>query len=138
MKAKLLIHDNTIVLLKRNGEILHLSASAARSFLLTFQNENHYSGEGTWNYEGLSMETYPGVPVAHVADEGHLVVTNADLFCGIIVNGEMDFLSVTEYANLHGKSTTMVRRLCQQGKMPGAILKKNGYFIPSNTPYPKG
>ena len=45
-------------------------------------------------------------------------------------------MTVSEYASLHGKSVAMVRKLCKEGKMPGAIKIGNYYIIPANVPYP--
>lgn len=136
LKARLLYHNDEIVLLKRNGEIHHISASEAREFLLNFSDPSYYTGKGTWDFDGVTMETYPGKTIACVNDQGFMIVNNSDLFKKVIMDGEADFLSVAEYATLHGKSVAMIRRLCQQGRIPGAFQKGYVYLIPAHAKYP--
>lgn len=137
VKARLLYHKDSIVLLTHNGEIRRVTASGAREFLLNFSDPGYYSGEGTWDYSGVSIETYPGETIACVNDQGLLIAKDAPLFKKVITDGAADFLSVAEYALLHGKSFAMVRRMCQQERIPGAFKKGNVYLIPSSARYPR-
>lgn len=136
MKARLLVHNENIVLLKCNGDIDRVQMIEARNFLLNFSDEKYCPELDTWFHDGFTIENYPGQTIAFVNSKRELVVKDQSRFRDIIISGETDFLSVTEYANLHGKSVAAVRRLCHIGRMPGAIKVGNYYLIPANTSYP--
>ncbi|MBQ7969069.1 MAG: DNA-binding protein [Clostridia bacterium] len=38
---------------------------------------------------------------------------------------------------MHGKSRPMVKKLCQNDRIKGAIKHSTGWLIPKNAPYPK-
>lgn len=48
----------------------------------------------------------------------------------------MNYLSVTEYANLHGLSERTVRNYCATGKLAGAFLTGKTWSIPAEAPLP--
>lgn len=137
MKARLLIYEDNLILIKQNGDSTLESLISAREFLLNFTDEKYYPGRGTPFYYGPPMEEYRGETIAFVNDAGELVIQDAARYKDIIVKGESDFLSVSEYAEIHGKSVAMVRRLCQNGRIDGAVLRGKYYWIPSNAQYPK-
>lgn len=137
MKARLIKHQGSYTLLTSNGDITRVSHIDARDFLLNFSNDKYYSGNGFWDHDGVTMENYRGTTVAIVDDAGDLIIKDALLFKDIIIKGSNDFMTVPEFAELHGKSHAWVRRLCQQDRIPGAILIGNTYIIPSNASFPK-
>ena len=49
----------------------------------------------------------------------------------------MDYISVKEYAEIHGLSERTVRNYCSQGIMQGAKLIGKTWNIPKNSPLPK-
>ena len=51
-------------------------------------------------------------------------------------NKETKYLTTMEYAELHGKQDSIVRRICRAGRIPGAIQKGKSWLIPKNAPYP--
>ena len=44
----------------------------------------------------------------------------------------MQYLSAKEIAEKWGVSPILVRRLCRQGRVPGAVQKKDGWSIPTS------
>ncbi len=136
MKARLIKYDSIIQLLLCTGKIKTLSNVEAYNFLLTFDSPNHYEGDSKWDYEGLTMEKYHGETIAYVNDDNILNVVNAKLFKNIFENKEANFVTVKEYANIHGKQPAIVRRFCQAGRIVGAIQKGKTWLIPENAPYP--
>ena len=44
----------------------------------------------------------------------------------------MQYLSAKEIAEKWGVSPILVRRLCRQGRVPGAVQKKDGWSIPED------
>ena len=49
----------------------------------------------------------------------------------------MDFISVSQYAEMHGLPERTVRNWCNAGKMPGAFLAGKTWNIPADAPLPK-
>lgn len=136
MKARLLHFEGVYQLLLCNGKIKTVSPTEAYDFLIRFDNSSYYSGPGKWDYEDVTMESFRGETVATVSDEGVLNVENAERFRAIIEQAKTRLLSVPEYAAMHGKQVSIVRRLCRDNRLPGAINKGNAWFIPEGTPYP--
>ena len=136
MKARLLTFQDVTTLLLNTGKIIKVSNIEAREFLLNFNDNKYYDGPDKWNYENLSMEDYRGETIAYVCDKGILHVENAELFRQILENLESNFITVQEYATMHGKKPAIVRRFCQNGRIYGAVQKGKTWLIPANSPYP--
>jgi hypothetical protein len=134
MKAKLFLYAENYYLQRQSGELSRLRLGEAREFLLNFLNEKYY--ENTSPLPCVTTE-YNGDIIAEVDDNYHLVVFDETAFRDIIKAGEARFISVPDYAALHGKSNSMVRRLCQNGRFPGALRIGNTYIIPADAAYPK-
>lgn len=136
MKARLVDFKGVLSLLIHTGKIKLVTVAEARDFLINFNNPAYYSDSGTWNHKGLTMESYSGETVAYVCDNGHLHVEDADSFKNILTNEECSFMTVPEFAELHGKQVAIVRRMCQNGRIDGAVQKGKTWLIPATSPYP--
>lgn len=136
MKARLLHYEGSLQLLLCNGKIMTVSPKEAYEFLTNYDNQNYYAGTGTWNYDGVTMESFHGTTIAIVDDTGSLRIENATHFRTILRCEEAKLLTVAEYAELHGKQVSIIRRLCRNNRLPGAINKGNAWFIPEGAPYP--
>lgn len=137
MKARLIQNEDVLQLLLCNGKIKTLTYKDAAEFVATFDNPKHYAGKGKWDYEGLTMESYCGATIAFVNDDGVLCVESGELFRKILDNRTINYLTVTEYAEKHDKQVAIVRRCCQNGRIPGVFLKGKTWLIPENAPYPE-
>ena len=133
MKARLLLFHEALYLLKRSGEINRVTEGVAREFLLNYVDEKYYGDADMLPY---TVSDDDGTIIAEVDDSGRLIIEDHAKFKEIIINGETEYLSVREFAQLHGKGEVIVRRMCQQGRIPGVILKGTVYLIPSTSPYP--
>ena len=135
MKARLLRNQDILQLLLCTGKIKRLTNLEAFDFLMTYDSPIHYNDDGVWDYD-VSMEGYSGDTVAVVNDDGILHIENAKEFRNIFENKESNLITASEYAELHGKKSAIIRRLCQNGRIPGAVQKGKTWLIPENSPYP--
>lgn len=135
MKARLLRNSDVLQLLLCSGKIKRLTNLEAFDFMMTYDYPEHYKDDGVWDYD-VSMEDYSGVTIAFVSDDGVLHIENAKEYRTIFENKESNFITVSEYATMHGKKSAIVRRLCQNGRIPGAVQKGKTWLIPGNSPYP--
>lgn len=136
MKARLIYWDETYQLLINNGNIFTLSQNEAKRFILKYDDEEYYVGPGEWDHEGLTMESYRGETVACIEDNGTLSIVNASFFRKLMSQDVLQYISVAQYAAKHGKQPVIVRRLCQTGRLQGAVLKGKVWLIPEDSPYP--
>lgn len=136
MKARLLYFEGSLQLLICNGNITMVSPMEAYEFLSNYDNQDYYTGPGTWDYEGVTMETFQGTTIAIVDDNDTLQIKHPKHFRAILQDNEPKLLTVAEYAARHGKQVSIVRRYCRENRMPGAVNKGNAWFIPEGTPYP--
>ena len=135
MKARLIYSDGVYQLLVKNGTITTLAVEEAKMFLLEFDNEDYYSAPGVWDYE-ISMAGYKGDTIAFVDLMGQLCVANATLYRNVMTEETVCYLTAVEFAKKHGRQPAIVRRLCADGRIKGAILKGRSWLIPENAPYP--
>lgn len=135
MKARLTFIHDQIELLTSNGKIKPLSLSDARDFLLSFDSPKHYLGEGTWDYGGIDMVEYGGTCIAHVSDNNTITILNGSLFRKIM-SAPTSYLTTSEYAKKVGKQRAIVIRMCNNGRIPGAMQKGTTWLIPADAPYP--
>lgn len=136
MKARLLHNDGALQLLLCTGKIIDISLYQAHQFLSSYDDPKHYADEGSWNYKNLTMESFRGTTVAVVNDNNTLTVFDSEWFQKILSSNLDSLLTAQQYAQLHNKQSAIIRRLCLQGQLPGAILMGSTWFIPRDTPYP--
>ena len=136
MKARLLQDNGELKLLICTGRIVTIAQEDAYEFLLNFDKTSYYAGRGKWDYEDVTMENFQGDTIAIVDDEGALHVLDAGKYREIIQPGPTKLLTVTEYAEKHGKQVSIIRRFCRDNRIPGAINRGNAWFIPEDAPYP--
>ena len=83
------------------------------------------------------MENYRGDTVAIVNDETQLQIENSSQMRSLFLQQDIKYLTVPEFAKLHNKQNAVVRRLCQNGRIEGAVLKGKTWIIPETSSYPK-
>lgn len=136
MRARLIVCDDVFQVLLCTGKIRTVDMKGAYAFLHSYDDPSHYSGSGKWNDKIGSMRDYRGQTIAIVDDNGVLQVESAEHFRNILDNGQPELMTASEYAERYEKAETRVRRLCREGRLPGAQLKGTVWLIPENTPYP--
>lgn len=135
MKARLLNVSGELQLLLCTGKVVVLSDEGARDFLLNFDDPLYYSGDGKWDY-GFPMEEYEGNEIAFVDDAGLLCIRDAQVYREFVTPRPITYLTVPEYATMHGKQPGIIRRFCIQNRLKGAIQKGSKWLIPEDCPYP--
>lgn len=137
MKVRLVIHQKNYYLYCSNGSTLKTNEEDLKRFLKAFKNPNLFKGnDGFWNNNIADIENAPGITVAYVDDTNKLVILDANIFKGLLKE-DVQYVSATEYAELHKKSRASVKKVCGLGKIPGAYKTSSGWLIPANAPYPK-
>lgn len=136
MKARLLQNNGSLQLLLCTGDIKIITFPEAKEFILSFDSPAHYEGSGSWDYDGISMETYSGDTIVLVNDDGILCVIDGETFRNILSYEGPRYLTVPEYATLHGRKGAIVRRHCANGLIKGVIQKGTRWLIPEDAEYP--
>ena len=130
MEYKLFKDDSEYQLMLPTGGIQILTIEKVREFILDFktfeieQNNNLCFGESK------------GELLASLNDKKELTLYSAT-FLNDIFFDESAYVSVQEYAEIHGKKRAIVSRLCNDGRIPGAVRKGTKWYIPKNATYPK-
>ncbi len=120
-----------------NGTIINATTEDVIKFLTSFKKVNRFKGnDGYWNNEVSDIEDAPGITLAFVDDTNKLIIINESVFDGILKENTR-YISASEYAELHGKSKAIVKRICADGRIEGAYKTSSGWLIPNNAPYPK-
>lgn len=123
------------LLLCPNGSIAKVDSKILTRLLTDFTNPKSFKGDyGVWNSINADIDKYPGETLAFV-ERGRLIVLDNKLFADI--NSETEYISVSEYAEIHGKSRPMIKKLCLDGRIEGAKKHSTGWLIPKNARYPE-
>ena len=134
MKLRVIEQRKERLILCPNGSILKADRDALSSLLTGFKKLKAFKGgDGYWNGDTANMEDVYGLTLAYVDDMNRLVILSDKLF---EVEKQTTYISATEYADLHGKSRPMVKKLCADGRIEGAYKTSSGWLIPENAPYP--
>lgn len=137
MKLRLVRRYKAIHLYCSNGTTINPTEADIIKMLTCFKKPNQFKGnDGFWNNEIVDMEKAPGETLAYVDDTNKLIILNESIFDGLLKE-TMSYISASEYADLHGKGKAIVKRLCLDGRIPGAQKHSTGWLIPRNAPYPK-
>ena len=136
MKLKLVIDKGTKILYCPNGSILTVDDQVLSRLLTEFNAPTKFKGtDGCWNYINSNMADAPGKTLAIVDDHLNLIVYSHKAFEEI--GQPADYISPSEYAELHGKSHSLIKRLCEEGRITGAKKIRSCWLIPKDAPYPE-
>lgn len=135
MKLRVIEQRKKKLILCPNGSIMKADKETLAKLLTSFQRLKGFKGEdGYWNTETADIEDVYGVTLAFVDEMNRLVILSDKLF---EVEKQITYISATEYADLHGKSRPMVKKLCADGRIEGAYKTSSGWLIPEDAPYPE-
>ena len=135
MKLRVIEHRKEKLILCPNGSIMKADKDALARLLTSFQRPKRFKGEdGYWSTENADIEDVNGITLAFVDEMNRLVILSDKLF---EVEKQITYISATEYADLHGKSRPMVKKLCADGRIEGAYKTSSGWLIPEDAPYPE-
>ena len=129
------------MLLCMNGTIQEGSMPVLTDFLLNFMGAARFTGtgeDGCWSDSYGDMALYPGDTIAYITDAYNLVIMDFSIFAPLLTETykENSYISLGEYAALHGRSREMIKDFCQKGRIIGAQKKANRWLIPKDAPYP--
>lgn len=137
MKAQLVLSQGSLYLIFCTGKTEKISEEIAKEFLLSYDDSKYYSSPAELNFGNFMMESHLGTTIALIDDNDILHVFNSEQFRHIFTGKEPNLLTVPEYAALHGKKTSIIRRLCLEGRIKGAMKKGSRWLIPDDSPYPE-
>lgn len=136
MKLRLIKTKSGIQLLCPNGSIINADKDVLIKLLISFKFPRRFDGkDGYWNNYISDMDDVKGETLAYVDSRNNLIVVNNETFLELVQ--PRGYISATEYANMHNKGRAIVKRLCIEGRIPGAEKHSTGWLIPKDAPYPE-
>lgn len=102
-----------------------------KQFILSFQDPIYFTPGSS-----RIVSRAKGTTLAKVLDTGNLVLSSPALLSNLFSQSNK-YISVSEYSALHNKGQRIVTRLCNEGRIPGAIQRNYRWLIPSDAPYPE-
>lgn len=132
MKYKLLKYNNELHLLLYTGDIKILSMDEARRYVFNYDSVELPEGVDMMHI----FDDYEGELLVSLGDDGDLIVHNSQFLRELAIPSEFPYFTVPEYAAAHDKKGSIVRRLCGDGRIEGAIQIGATWLIPKNAVYP--
>ncbi len=138
MKARLIKSYNKYLLLCADGTISNVNDGVLKRLFVGFAAAEKLHGkDGRWDENCNKMEDYKGNDLAWVDDKGLLVIKENPFVSLVEAVVDEDYVTIQEYAKEHNRYETRIKKLCQEGRIPGATKKGNRWFVPRNAPYPQ-
>ena len=135
MKLRVIEQGKDRFLLCPNGSILKADNEVLNHLLTGFKRAKSFKGDdGYWIAGNATMEDVAGVTLAYVDDSNKLIILSDKLFTP---EKQTEYISATEYAELHNKCRASVKNMCVAGRIPGAEKTSLGWMIPKDAPYPE-
>lgn len=135
MKLKLVLLNGEKILYCANGTVMKADDKVLNRLLTEFDHPARFKGkDGFWNILVSEMDHAPGETLAIVDNSNSLVVYSTEAF--LLPKVVEEYVSAREYAVLHGRVHSRIRRLCDEDRIPGAIKNSTGWLIPKDAPYP--
>lgn len=134
MKYKLFKRNTEYVLMNSSGKFCLLTPEQVHDMILNFK---------TFELERIGEESLARTDAVETGDILASVGYDQTLtlydsaFLGEIFFDESAYEGIQEFAVRHGKKRSIISRLCNNGRIPGAIQKGTKWYIPKNAEYPK-
>ena len=132
MKYKLMKYNDELHLLFFTGNIQILTMDEARRYVFDFDSVELPEGADMSHI----FNDYEGELLVSLEDNGNLTVYNSRFIRELAMPSEFPYFSVPEYAAAHEKKGSIIRRLCGEGRIEGAVQIGATWLIPKNAPYP--
>lgn len=138
MKLRLIKKDSKLLLLCNDGTMADADERILRLLFVCYKDISAFNGQhGLWNSECKSMDLYPGTTIAYVNDSNQLCLVE-NPFIALMQNlSDDEYITLHEYAVIHGKNDNRIKLLCREERIPGAIKKAGKWFVPRHAPYPQ-
>ena len=138
MKARIVQFRGKTLLLCADGSIAQASEGLLRRVFIGYAAAEAFHGkDGRWDETCVLMEEYQGRSLAWIDDNGLLIIKENPFIPLVESVVDEDYVTVQVYAEEHGRGESLIKRLCRDGRIPGAVRKGNRWFIPRNAPYPE-
>ena len=135
MKLRLVLIEKKKYLYCPNGSIMTADQNVLVRLLREFHKPSSFRGEdGYWTQQTPDMADAKGKTLAIVDDTLSLVVYSSKAFDEI--EGPVEYISASEYADLHGCTPAIIKRYCAEDRIAGAQRTRGGWMIPKDAPYP--
>ncbi len=84
---------------------------------------------------------YPGTTVAVINDSNKFVIDDPHPFMALFARGSNPMqeevkIPISDYAAIHGVTAEIIKKLCRDGRIPGAVQDGRAWRVPYNAPYP--
>lgn len=138
MKARLIRKNGKMYLLCNDGSIAIADESILKQLFVCFNSVETIKGtDGQWKENNNSdIEKVSGKTLVWVDDNNCLCIKEnpfTSFFESIVDN---EYITLHEYALLHGKNDNRIKALCREGRISGATKKAGKWFVPKHSPYP--
>ena len=135
MLAKIFLIKGEYHLCLCNSKPQKLSLTELQAFLETFNDKNRYPGDDADNEYGV-LSPATGELLAEVNKSYELKIISPKILTAIFRAGGDRYLTLDEYAEIVGRGSNIVGRMCREGRIPGAFKEGRDWKIPENAPYP--
>lgn len=138
MKARLIRQKGKLYLLLPDGTVALATEGILKQLFVSFNDVSLLSGkDGRWDADCLKMEDVKGKELAWV-EENNILCIRENPFTSIIQTiVDDEYVTLHEYAEMHGKNDNRIKALCREGRISGAQKKAGKWFIPKHAPYPQ-
>ena len=132
MKYKLMKYSGELHLLFYTGDIKILTMDEARRYVFDFDSVELPEGSDMSHI----FDDYKGELLVSLGDDGGLTVYNSRFIRELAEPSEFPYYTVPEYASAHEKKSSIIRRMCGEGRIEGAVQVGATWLIPKNAVYP--
>lgn len=134
MKFKIKAVADEIHLLCCDGTISIISEKDVAELIF---NYDMFDAEKNETIDMLKMcQKHKGVQLATLHDDNTLEIHDASFMKKIMYPKEFPYYTPDEFAQKHNRQGRIVRRLCNDGRIEGAIQVGQTWFIPRFAEYP--
>ena len=128
IKARLVRFEGKYFLL-RDGATQELSLEQTREFVKNFNTDLSFLENSPCDIDVSTGETVAVVDVFGNLTLSNPIVLN-DIFADFV-----NYLTLAEYAEKHGKQRNILGRHCRDGRILGAVRRGKEWYIPEDAPY---
>ena len=83
-----------------------------------------------------SMLDYNGETILQLRDDNVLEINDIEFLRKLIVPNEFPYYTIKEFCAETGKGRAIVNRMCQDGRIEGAVFVGDVWYIPKTSKYP--
>ncbi len=135
MKLRLVAIGDKKFLYCPNGSIMAVDQNVLYRLLHEFHKPTNFRGhDGYWTEQTSDMSGAQGKTLAVVDDTLSLIIYSPKTFDA--VKSPVEYISASEYADMHGCTPAIIKRYCYDDRIEGAQKIRGCWLIPKNAPYP--